>query len=212
MPRRETALDELARIEQAHRDAVAFSEQTLAEQRAAQRRLEAVQSPLLQYHEDVGAGRREPDEAAVRELVEQCERDEIAARREVNALMAKHTGTLHAVEARHGDIARYISQHREQLTDVLIPQSIAAGEGLLAARDAFYEAIGEWARAANLWRRFLEQWHESPTIVPPHPLAGATGDIDAAFAPMYSGEPRDPRRLWPMPPEHAPVTATGERT
>jgi hypothetical protein len=195
----------LRELEQAVRDAEARHAQLLIKANATKRRLATVEQPLRDYHREVGAGVRRHSDAEEAKILTQLRQEKLRLTEDELAATAQVAGAFDAIEARRQDVARFIATNRQPLTKELTPKSVAAAERLEAARDELYAAIAEWSTIANHWRRFLEQWGDSPTAVPPNPLAGATTDIERAFAPIDSGEPRDPRRLYPMPIDLAPA-------
>ena len=152
------------------------------------------------------------DPAVGVELRARVEADEDRHRRAAQELTARHEGALEAAEDARRAVPRFIGENRKRLTVELTGQAVDAHDGMLAQRQALYAALGEWSRVASMWRRCLEQWGESPALVPPNLAGSALTELDAVFAPFESGVPRDPRRFYPCPPEQAPGTGPDVNT
>jgi len=179
--------------------------------------LERAKGPLREYYEELGAGEAEPDAGRERELLAAVREVEssVSIRAEMDGgavrlvavderLEGELRGAQRAVEAAESEVGRFIDDHREELAGDLTPRSLAARDRLLAAWDELQAASGAWGAARAQWSPMVERWGDLGAL-PQNPLAGATAELERAFAPLESGVRRDPRRLIPAPRELVPT-------
>jgi hypothetical protein len=186
--------------------------------------LERAKGPLREYYEAVGALEVEADPEREAELLAAVR--EVEASVSIRAVMdsgnvrleavderleGELRGAVRAVEAAESEVGRFIDSHREELAGELLARSLKARDRLLAAWEELQAASGSWGAARAQWSPMVERWGDLGAL-PQNPLAGATQDLEAAFAPMYSGVPRDPRRLIPMPRDLVPTDDPEEAT
>lgn len=210
-----TALERLEALRAAVRSAVVEVGEAQSAARRAASTAEAAKRRLLDYYEAVTAGEAEADAAREQELIDEAQGVEaMALRAEPDGrstrlvafnerLEAEHRGAQRAVEAAGQAVARFISEHREELASELLPRSLAARDRLLEAWEELQGASGAWGAARAAWSPLLERWGDLGAL-PQNPLAGATDELERAFAPLQGGVPRDPRRLVPAPLELVP--------
>jgi hypothetical protein len=209
------ALERLEELRAAVRDAEEKLSGVELERSKVARSLDRVVAPLRSYHEDLAAGEREPDAALERKLtlaVTEVQESGLIQAKPLLAhgriidlevvderIEAKIVGSRRLVQTRIEERNAFARERAEELQTELLEHAEAARDGLLSAWQGLQAAAGDWSRVRGRFADLAPQWEISPAELPAHPLAGATTELERAFAPMAGGVPRDPRRLVPAP-------------
>jgi hypothetical protein len=177
------------------------------ERRKAGRSRHRAQGALIAYHTEVAAGDRKADAGEERELRAELQKVRAATALDFSmsggpvvvdlALEGQAAGLRQIVSLRKSAVALFIVDHRAELVLELTPVAEQARDRLLEERSE--PARAHWAAVRNLWVPLIERWGISPRELPSVP-----SDFGAALAPFASGQPRDPRDLWPMPQSLVP--------
>lgn len=213
------ALERLEELRTKVRDAEQRVQEVELERSKARRSVDRVKGPLLSYYQELGAGKREADAKLEQDLLAKVREAEgrvtmrpvwrggtaVVGLEPVDELVeAKLAGAKEAQVEAEGAVANFISSHRHELVEELTPRAEAARDRLLEAIDALAAAEGAWMAERRTWGAFIERWGVSPAELPRSPIGGLLGEVGQALAPLVGGEPRDPRRLLPMPSSLAP--------
>jgi uncharacterized protein YPO0396 len=209
------ALERLEELRAAVRDAEEKLSEVELERSKVARSLDRLIAPVRAYHEAVAAGEREADAALERRLTAAVTEVQESGLIQAKPLLAhgrtiglevvderveaKIAGTRRRVQTKINERNAFVRDRAEELQAELLERAHAAEEGLTGARAALEAAAGEWSRVRGEFDRLIPQWGLSPAELPPNPLAGATQEVERAFAPMAGGVPRDPRRFVPAP-------------
>ena len=106
------------------------------------------------------------------------------------------------------EVATFIAISTDALAAELIEEAEEARDRLMEAVEEINAAEAAWNGVRARWSPLLAQRGGSPAELPSSPLAGATGALAEAMAPMHSGQPRPASRLLPVPASFLPE---GER-
>lgn len=210
----ERATPALDLVEQA-RAAVNAARQRVGEVKSARRRAESavsvVEAELQALHHAAAADGRDVDAKVEREILDRL--DEARRAAEPAAWAGRLSAAEEAVDAAVSNIETTIRANRRAIAGEMAAESVAAGEQLLEAIDAFMRAAGAWGGAAGAWLRptmgegtlSMAEMLGVRGDVPASPLGSVDlGDIERALAPFAGGVRRDPRRWLPMPTSLAP--------
>lgn len=212
-PKKKDALAEYEQLREAAKQADLDLDAAEQAALAGRRSLDSVKAPLREYHEQVGAREREPDE----ELEARLAADVRAAERLVTlkpaftdprsvALVAHDdkaeallTGARRARDQAWNAVYRFIEQNRDRLVAALLPRAEQARDRLLAAVDELDTSEREWNETRAAWAPMIERWNVSPAELPASPVAGGTQEIARSLASQHGPQLRDRRRLVPAP-------------
>jgi hypothetical protein len=180
------------------------------EKQRAERAADKAEAALAAYFSELEGGSK-PDRRREKDLRLALQEARDAAGVEWDA---RERAVLQRLSEAQQAVAAFAANHADDLAAELMEEAPEARDRLLRAVEELNAAEAHWNDIRARWVPIVERRGLNVRELPQSPLHGATGEIATALAPNYSGKPRHPSRLLPVPwsflpaderPESSPV-------
>ena len=170
----------------------------------AQRAVDSAEGALADYYGKIERGEK-PDAPQEKVLRAALEKARVSATLEWNA---RARAAAERVTEAEQAVREFIAGNVDALAAELVEEAVEARDALLVAVEALNLAEAAWNGVRRRWGPLMEHRNVATSELPSSPLAGATGAMAEAMAPLASGVPRHASRLLPIPASFLPE---GER-
>jgi len=170
------------------------------EKQRAERAADKAEAALAAYFSELEGGSK-PDRRREKDLrlALQEARDSAGLQWDARARAAAERAT----EAEQA-VREFIAGNVDALAAELVEEAVEARDALLVAVEALNLAEAAWNGVRRRWGPLMEHRNVATSELPSSPLAGATGAMAEAMAPLASGVPRHASRLLPIPASFLP--------